>query len=47
MRDLRCFDRGLVSEKCDDEPKEPNPATEEKGIDEAREGRKTFLLLAR
>lgn len=27
MRDLRCFDGGLVFKKCDDEPKIPEPAT--------------------
>lgn len=27
MRDLRCFDGGLVSERCDDDLKEPESAT--------------------
>lgn len=40
VRDLRCFDGELVSEKCDDELKEPEIAT--KNIEAIR----TILLLA-
>lgn len=40
MRDLRCFDGGLVSERCDDELKEPEIATKDV------EARRMILLLA-